>query len=148
MEAGSAFTSRQLLFKELFVGTLIYVAVLGFFADYTSIVEARSFSYIFLAAVILEVLTCATLAVKDVLLGRLRDRQGFRSKAVMAFCIWFVLFSSKFVFIWAIDLILGDDVQINGFFGIFVLAALVTVVHQLVDRTFIGLGSTSGKGGR
>ena len=66
----------------------------------------------------------------------------------MAFCIWFVLFSSKFVFIWAIDLILGDDVQINGFFGIFVLAALVTVVHQLVDRTFIGLGSTSGKGGR
>lgn len=140
MDERPVFTAGQLLFKELFVGTLVYVVVLGFFDDYTSIVEARSFSYLFLAAIILEVLTCATLAAKDAIIGRLRHREGFRSKALMAFCVWFLLFSSKFVFIWAIDLILGDDVEINGFFGILVLALLVTVVHQLADRVFIVLG--------
>ena len=51
MNEPRSFTARQLLFKELFVGTLIYAVVLGFFDDYTSIVEARSFSYVCLAAI-------------------------------------------------------------------------------------------------
>ena len=42
MNETRSFTSQQLLFKELFVGTLIYAVVLGFFDDHTSIVEARA----------------------------------------------------------------------------------------------------------
>lgn len=140
-EAGS-FSSRQLLFKEMFVGTLIYTIVLGFFDDYTSIVEATSFSYIFLAAIILEVLTRAAFAVKDAIVRRLRHRGTPRAIALMVFGVWFVLFSSKFVFIWAIDLVLGDDVNINGFFGIFAVALLVTVAHRSADIVFGRLGDT------
>jgi hypothetical protein len=55
--------------EELFVGTLIYTVVLGFFDDDTSIVEATSFRYIFLAAIVLEVLTCLVLAAKDTIDG-------------------------------------------------------------------------------
>ena len=40
MNESRSFSPRQLLFKELFVGTLVYAIVLGFFDDYTSIVEA------------------------------------------------------------------------------------------------------------
>ena len=29
----------------------------------------------------------------------------------MAFGVWFVMLSSKFVFIWAIDIVFGDDVK-------------------------------------
>ena len=43
--------------------------MLGFFDDYTSIVEARSFSYVFMAAIVLEVLTCGAFAVKDAIIG-------------------------------------------------------------------------------
>ena len=71
MNESPSFSSRQLLFKELLIGTLIYAVVLGFFNDYTSIVEARSFSYVYLAAVVLEVLTCAALAAKDAIVGHL-----------------------------------------------------------------------------
>ena len=42
--------SHQLLFQEIFIGTLIYAVVLGFFNDYTNIVSAKSFSTIFLLA--------------------------------------------------------------------------------------------------
>lgn len=61
----------------------------------------------------------------------------------MVFGVWFVMFTSKFVFIWAIDLLFGDAVNINGFFGIFVVALVVTVVHRLADWVFIRLGRSS-----
>lgn len=143
MDEPRSFNSRQLLFKELFVGTLIYTTVLGFFDEYTSIVEATSFSYVFFAAILLEVLTCLVLAVKDAIVGRLRHRGTRRALVLMAFSVWFVMFSSKFVFIWAIDLVFGDDVNINGFFGVFAVAIVVTVAHRLADLVFARLGTTT-----
>jgi hypothetical protein len=143
MDRPRSFTSGQLLFKELFVGTLIYAVVLGFFDDYTTIVEAQSYSYVFLAAVVLEVLTCAALALKDAIIVRFRHRDAPGSTVVMAVGVWAVLFVSKFVFIWAIDLLFGDTIDIEGFFGIFAVALVVTVVHRLADWVFIRLGRPS-----
>lgn len=137
----SVFTSRQLLFKELFVGTLIYITVLGFFNDYTSIVYAQSFSIIFYAAVILEVLTCLTFLLKDKIVSRLKDRPGLAYKLLMLWCVWLVLFLSKFVFIWAIDMLLGEYMTINGFLGILVVISSVTIIHKLADKSFKELGS-------
>ena len=54
---------RQLYFKDIFVGALIYAVTLGFFNDYTSIVEAKSFSTIFYGAVVLEILTFLTFLI-------------------------------------------------------------------------------------
>ncbi len=79
MNETRSFTSQQVPFKELFVGTLIYALVLGFFDDHTSIVEARNHTYVFLAAIVLEVLTRAAFAVKDAIIGRLRHRD-FRAR--------------------------------------------------------------------
>jgi hypothetical protein len=146
MDEPRSFTSAQLLFKELFVGTLIYAVVLGFFDDYTSIVEAQSYSYVFLAAIVLEVLTCAALAVKDAIIARFRHRDSRSATALMALGVWGVLFVSKFVFIWAIDLVFGDAIDIEGFFGIFAVALVVTVVHRLADWVFIRLGRPSTPG--
>ena len=140
MSEPRTFRARQLLFKELFVGTLIYAVVLGFFDDYTSIVEARSFSYVFMAAIVLELLTCGAFAVKDAIVAGLRHRESRASTVVMALGVWFVMFASKFVFIWAIDVVFGDDVNIDGFFGIFVIALVVTVLHRFADWAFVRLG--------
>ncbi|HTO01440.1 MAG TPA: hypothetical protein VL068_12260 [Microthrixaceae bacterium] len=136
------FNSRQLLFKELFVGTLIYSVVLGFFDDYTSIVEVRSFTYVVLAAIVLELLTCLVLAIKNRIVRHFRHRDSRGATALMAFGVWFVMFTSKFVFIGAIDLVFGDYVNISGFFGIFILALVATVAHRLADQVFIRLGPT------
>ena len=105
--------------------------------------EAQSFTFIFLAAVVLEVLTCAALAVKDAIVGHLRHRGTRRAIALMAVGVWFVMFSSKFVFIWVIDLMFGEDVNINGFFGIFAVALVVTVAHRLADLVFVRLGDST-----
>lgn len=140
MNGQRSFSARQLLFKELFVGTLIYAVVLGFFDEYTSIVEARSFSYVFMAAIVLELLTCGAFAIKDAIVRNLRHRESRSSTVLMALGVWFVMFASKFVFILAIDVVFGDDVNVNGFFGIFVIALVVTVTHRFADLVFIRLG--------
>ena len=138
----NVFNSKQLLFKELFVGTLIYAVVLGFFNDYTSVVYAKSFSTIFLASIVLEILTYLTLLLKSRIMSWLKDKQGAGYRALMLFCIWLVLFLSKFVFIWAINVTFGDAININGFFGILWVALSVTVAHNLADKIFKALGSS------
>src|SRR5262245_46052429 len=93
------FNSRQLLFKEVFVGTLIYTTTLGFFNDYTSIVDARSFSTIFLASVVLELLTCTVFFLKGGIVNFLKNKEGAVYKIILFFCVWLIMFLSKFVFI-------------------------------------------------
>ena len=137
----SVFNSKQLLFKELFVGTLIYAVVLGFFNDYTSIVYAKSFSTIFYSAVILELLTYLVFLLKDKIIIWLKGRQGAIYKILMFFCVWLVMFLSKFVFIWVIDVIFGNNINIYGFFGILLIVLCVTIIHKLANKVFIKLGN-------
>jgi hypothetical protein len=136
------FNSRQLLFKELFVGTLIYAVVLGFFNDYTSIVYAKSFSTIFFAAAVLEVLTYGAFSLKVRLVSLLNKHSGAIYKGLKYFSVWLVMFVSKFVFVWAVDIIFGDYINIYGFFGILSIVLAVTVIHKLADKAFVMLGDT------
>lgn len=129
-------TKRQLVFKDLFIGTLIYAVTLGFFNDYTNIVYAKSFSTIFYAAVILQMLTMLVFMLKDRALKSLADRH----KALIAFSLWLIMFSSKFIFIWVIDIVFKENININGFFGIFAVVLVATLTHKLFEKTFIMLG--------
>lgn len=132
--------SKQLVFKELFLGTLVYAIVLGFFNDYTSIVYAKSFSTIFLSGFILAILTFYMFRLKKRVLSGFKKRQSRFNTVSLLFSIWLIMFLSKFVFIWVIDVIFGNNMNINGFFGISSLVACVTLCQKLTDYTFTKLG--------
>ncbi len=138
--SASVFNSKQLLFKEVFVGTLIYAVVLAFFNDYTSLVYAKSFSTIFYASIVLEVLTYLALFLKDTIIKSLIGKTAVVYRIVMFFCVWLVMFISKFIFVWVIDLIFGSYINIKGFFGILSVVVIVTLTHKVADRIFIMLG--------
>ena len=92
MRSGTQFSPAQLAFQELFVGTLIYVMVLGLFNDYSSVVYARSFSTILLASAVLEILTYLAFKLKGSIVRWLKDREGAGYRALMFFCVWLVMF--------------------------------------------------------
>jgi hypothetical protein len=137
---GDTPNSNQLAFQELFVGTLIYAVVLGFFNDYTNIVDAKSFSTIFLASIILEVLTFLTFKIKELSTNKFKDKSEFKYKIARFFNVWLIMFLSKFVFVWVIDLIFTNNININGFFGILLVVATVTILHRLAYYTYKLLG--------
>lgn len=137
------FNEKQLVFKELFVGTLIYVCVLGLLADYTKIVYAESFSFVIYAAFVLELLTYFTLLAKKLVLARLKFQTTVRRKALVLFGAWLILFLSKFVFIGVIDMAFMGTVTVYGFFNIFAVVLSVTLLHKLADYVFLKLGQGS-----
>lgn len=136
----NTFNSKQLVFQEIFIGTLIYAVVLGFFNDYTSIVEAKSFSTIFFASVVLECLTFLAIKLKGVIVSLLKGRKEVFYRVLMVISVWLIMFLSKFVFIWALDAVFGSYISINGFFGILAVVVCVTVIHKLAYRAFSILG--------
>lgn len=136
MGEGSA---RQRLYAETVIGTLVYASVLGFFDDYTDLVEVTSFSTLFLAAFVLQVLTWLTFRVKGLAAGLVHGDQP-RHKVGRGFAMWVVLFGSKFVFIEAIDLVFGDDVEFSGFGAVLVLVAVTTVLGRLGEAVYDRLG--------
>lgn len=136
------FSNKQLAFKELFVGTLIYAVVLGFFNDYTNIVYAKSFSTIFLASLILEFLTYLAFMLKNFIVSKLKNRQATFYKFLMFFSIWLVMFLSKFLFVWVLDIVFGNYINVTGFFGILLVVVSVTLIHKIADLIFIKLGNS------
>lgn len=142
MTKAQSFTQKQLIFKEFFIGTLIYAVVLGFLNEYTDVVAAKSFSTIFFSAIVLQVLTLLAFRLKKFLVAWFKTRNGALARLGMFFSVWLVMFTSKFVFIAVLNLIFGSYISINGFFGILLVVVLVTAVHKLADYTFKALGST------
>ncbi len=134
------FNPQQLAFQELFIGSLIYVTVLGLFNDYTSVVDAVSFSTILFASIVLEVLTYLAFLLKKKCIAWLKNRQGTIYRILTFFCVWLIMFLSKFVFIGAINMIFGEYITINGFFGILYVVLSVTIIHRLAYYVFKRLG--------
>jgi hypothetical protein len=130
----------QRLYAETVIGTLVYAVVLGFFDDYTDLVEVSSFSTVFLAAFVLQLLTWATFRVKDLATGLVGDGVETRHTVGRGFAVWVVMFGSKFVFIEAIDLVFGDAVQFSGFVAVLVLVAVTTILGRLGEVVYERLG--------
>lgn len=137
------FTPQQQIFYEIFVGTLVYAVVLALFSDYTSIVQARSFSIILYASFVLELLTYSAFWLKGQVIDRLKKRSTRASKVAMFFAVWFIMFVSKFVFIGVLDLLFGHYILVRGFFGILAVVASVTIIYRLAEWYLAKLGGSS-----
>lgn len=125
-------SQRQRVFREAFTSILLYVAVLGFFNEYTDIVYTKSFSYLFIAASILGLLASGTFWLKGLIIARF----GETRKLLMIVGVWLVMFLSKFIFVEAIDLVLGNDVNIYGYFGIVAVVLCATVAEKLANFVY------------
>lgn len=130
----------QRVFEDLVRGTLIYAVVLGFFADYTDILATTSYSTTFALAVVMQILTMLTLALKGQIARWFRQREGAVYKVGLGFSIWLIMFLSKFVFLAVIDWVFGSSVELNGFFGILILIVVMMVAQQVWDRVYALLG--------
>lgn len=130
------YSQKQIIFREMVLGTLVYAAVLGFFNDYTLILSTASYSTTFLVAVVMQILTYATLAVKKKVAKNFKNKPGRFNKLGYIGGVWLVLFLSKFVFLAVIDFLFGQYVQISGFIGLLAIIITMTAAKELIDYIF------------
>lgn len=128
--------SRQEIFREFVLGTLIYAVVLGFFEDYTNILNTWSYSVTFFVAVVLQILTQITFLLKSYVVRYFKGKEGRRFVAALVFSVWFILFISKFIFLAVIDFIFGSSVQISGFIGLLIVILTMTIAKRFIDLVY------------
>lgn len=133
MEPLKTYNNKQEIFRTMFVGTLIYSVVLGFFNDYTNILHTSSYSVTFAVAIVMQILTYMTFALKDSVKQNFKKRQGKLNTAGLVFSVWLILFLSKFVFLGVISFIFRDAVEISGFFGLMLIVVTMTIVEKLAE---------------
>ena len=123
-------TNSQRMFVRYLMAVLIDLTVLNLFDEYWEHVTIDSFSVSILAAVLLQVLLRATLALEHRVAVYFSTRPGRSAKVMRYLSAWLILFGSKFVMLGAIDRVFGDAVHFSGpLHG--VIAFIVVVIAML-----------------
>jgi MFS family permease len=125
----------QDIFLSMVVGILLYSVVLGFFNDYTNILHTSSYSVTFLLAIVMQILTYLTFEVKNTAQTWFKQKEQTH-KFGLIFTVWFILFTSKFIFLWVISFVFRQEVHISGFVGLLLIVAVLTVLQQLFELVY------------
>jgi hypothetical protein len=132
-------SKKQELFKNMFIGILLYSVVLGFFNDYTDILDTHSYSITFSLSIVLQILTYYTLAFKDIVKNWYKSKNYPWGKAGLVFVIWLIIFFSKFIFLAIISFIFKEYVTISGFIGLLIIIICLTIMQKLTEIVYQSL---------
>lgn len=139
MKTETTQSPRQKLFKEMVFGTLVYVVVLGFFEEYTEILDTWSYSTTFLVAIVMQILTYITFWLKSLVIKRFKGKQDKKFKAYAVLGVWLIMFFSKFIFLALISFIFGSNVELRGFIGLVAIILSTSLVKKFIDIIYIRL---------
>ncbi len=133
-------SNKQEIFRNMIVGILLYSVVLGFFNDYTNFLHTGTYSITFSLAIVMQILTYLTYMVKDRVVDWFNGHENPINKVWLVFCVWLVIFLSKFVFLWVIDFVFRGTVEISGFIGLLIMVVILTIAQKLLELIYIKLG--------
>jgi hypothetical protein len=121
---------------------LIDLTVLNLVDEYWGLVTIGSFTVSALAAVLLQVLLQATLALEHRVAAFFRAKPGSFAKFMRFFTAWLILFGSKFVMLGALDLAFGDDMLFAGPLHVAFIVVIVAMLaaEEIAVRIYRRLG--------
>lgn len=123
---------NQAIYRDWVIGTLVYMVVLSLFSDYSDLIYISSASTILLASLVLQALTFWTLGFKKWVGSQFKYEPEKKLKPAKFFALWSVLFFSKFVFLWVIDIVFGNNVEISGFVGLMLIIVIMTFIKEIL----------------
>ena len=133
-------SSRQQFFLRYFTAVLVDLVVLNLFVEFWDKVHIDSFSISLLAAILLQVLLQLTLRLEHRVAGYFNARSGAVFRFLRYFTAWLILFGSKFVILYALQVAFGDAVQFSGpAHGIVAFIAVIVVMlaaEELILRFY------------
>lgn len=144
VESATSFNRRQQLFSRFVFGILVDLTVLNLFDEYWDLVAVGPFTISLLAAVLLQTLLKITIRIEHRIAAFFAAKPGTHWKALRLFSTWLILFGSKFLILWAVDLAFGDQVHFGGplhgivAFVIVVVAMLVAEIAVLRFNKWLG----------
>ncbi len=143
IESANLPSDNQQLFLRYFTAVLVDLLVLNLMAEYWVLLAMDSFTVSVVAALLLQILLQVTLHIEHRIALVFKGKPGALAKFLRIFCAWLVLFGSKFVMLFFIDLVLGDAIRFGGpFHGVVVFIAVVITIlasEELIARFYRSL---------
>ncbi len=130
-------SNRQKLFLRYFTGILIDLTVLNLFVEYSENVVIDSFTISLFAAVLLQFLLKATIALEHRVAAYFKAKPGGFAKFLRFFTAWLILFGSKFVILEALVFAFGDAVHFGGAFHGIVTLIVVVIVMLIAEEVVV-----------
>ena len=131
---------KQRLFIDYTLFILVDLLVLNLFDEYNKYLHIESFTISILVAALLQVLLRLTLMIEHRIAAHFKQQSGTAAKVKRIFAAWLVLFVSKFVIVWIIDIVFGDAVEFFSIIGFIIVVIVIVVVERMVMRIYTWLG--------
>jgi hypothetical protein len=133
-------STRQRLYIRYLLATLIDLTVLNLFAEHWAHVTVSSFTVSIFAALLLQLLLRATLALEHRVAEYFNAKSGAGAKFMRYLTAWLILFGSKFVMLGAIDLAFGEEIgfsgPVHGVVAFIVVVVVMLLSEEIASRTF------------
>lgn len=114
------------------VDVFVYIVVLNLAIEYVPSVIAESFTLSILTAILLKGALEVVLALKSVIISRLKDAALARQKALWAVLLWILAAGSKIVVLELVDFAFGDAVSLGGFLPVTGLVICLMLARSAV----------------
>ncbi|MCW8964067.1 MAG: hypothetical protein OQL16_09735 [Gammaproteobacteria bacterium] len=131
--------NRQRLFIRYFTAILVDLVVLNLFDEYWDKVVINSFTISLFAAVVLQLLLQLTLVFEHRMASYFKSKSGKAFVALRWLSTWLVLFISKFIILWVLDISFGDEVLFLGVLHGLVAFIVVVFAILLAEKAIMKL---------
>ncbi len=137
--------TRQRLYIRYYVAITADLIVLGLLSQFWDRVQISGFTSGLIAAILLQLLLQVTLLIEHAASQPFVNKTSWQAKGGRIFVAWLILFSSKFVMLWTIGLVLGDAIHfygaLHGAFPFIITVICMILAEELAFRTFAALES-------
>ena len=127
-------SSKQALFLKYLTWTLVDLMVLNFFAEYWEKVTITTFGVSLFIAMTLQLLLKLTLHLEHKISAYMKSKEKLDKKLLHIFSTWFVLFASKFVMLWVLQLFFGDAIVFAGAYHGVITFIIVVITILAVEH--------------
>lgn len=132
--------NRQRLYVRYYVAITADLLVLGLLSQFWDKVQISNFGSGLLAAVLLQLLLQLTLWIEHLAAQPFTGKSSTGAKLARFFVAWLILFASKFVMLWVIDLLLGDAIDfygpLHGAVAFIATVGCMVIAEEIIFRIF------------
>ena len=140
IEPAQQYSKRQRLFISFTLAVLVDLTVLGLFDEFWELVVLDSFIIALAAALLLQVLLKATIALEHRVGNYFSKTPGTASKIKRFFSAWAILFFSKIIILEAINYAFGNHVLFlgpyHGIVAFIVLVLAILVAEGVISKIY------------
>ena len=140
-EAKGTLTRAQYTYVSWYVDILIYTVVLNLFVEYVEAIQIDSFTISLLTAILLKAMLALIGGFEHRVHHYFEQKEGRGWKVLGVVVTISILFFSKFLILYLVDLVFGDRVDLGHFIEIVVLIISMIVARALADWIYTRLGT-------